>query len=78
VQPLAHRVLGIPRGDSKKTDVAITQEQLETLDKFKGAQPQRPAPFPWVHAEKLGVSYMPRRQHPPLLLRMVQPPSFFR
>ena len=37
LQPLAHRVLGIPRGDPKKTDVAVSQEQLETLDKFKGA-----------------------------------------
>ncbi len=36
-QPIAARVLGVPRGDPKKTDVAVTREQIETLDKFKGA-----------------------------------------
>lgn len=36
VQPLAHRVLGVPAGDPKKTDVAVTREQLDTVDKFKG------------------------------------------
>lgn len=36
LQPLAHRVLGIPHGDPKKTDVAVSQEQLDTVDKFKG------------------------------------------
>ncbi len=36
LQPIASRVLGVPRGDPKKTDVSVTQEQLETLDKFKG------------------------------------------
>ncbi|KAL4425801.1 hypothetical protein ABPG75_009817 [Micractinium tetrahymenae] len=33
--PLAHRVLGVPAGDPKKTDVAVTREQLDTVEKFK-------------------------------------------
>ena len=33
-QPLAHWALSVPRGDPKKTDA--TDEQLETLSKFKG------------------------------------------
>jgi hypothetical protein len=36
LQPLAHWALRMPKGDPKKTDAAITQEQLETFDKFKG------------------------------------------
>lgn len=33
---MAHWVLRVPRGDPKKTDVRVSQEQLDTLDKFKG------------------------------------------
>lgn len=35
-QPIAHWVLRVPRGDPKKTDVRVGQEQLDTLEKFKG------------------------------------------
>lgn len=33
--PLVRRVLRIPRGDPKKTDIAVSQEQLDTFGKFK-------------------------------------------
>lgn len=29
-------MLGVPAGDPKKTDVVVTREQLETVQKFKG------------------------------------------
>ena len=35
-QALGRWAVGVPRGDPKKTDEAPTQEQLDTLDKFKG------------------------------------------
>lgn len=33
--PLARWVLAIPAGDPKKTDVPVSKEQLDTMDKFK-------------------------------------------
>lgn len=39
-------MLRVPRGDPKKTDVRVSQEQLDTLEKFKG---------PWVGAGEAGV-----------------------
>ena len=48
MQPLAHAALGVPAGNPKKTDAAVTQEQLDTVDKFKGDHPpnrcQHPSP----------------------------------
>ncbi|KAI7844373.1 hypothetical protein COHA_002171 [Chlorella ohadii] len=39
--PLAHWVLRVPRGHPKKTDARVSQEQLDTLDKFKGGRAGR-------------------------------------
>ena len=59
LQPLAHRVLGIPRGDPKKTDAAVSQEQLDTLDKFKGAACCLPACCWIIGSSMPGTDGMP-------------------
>lgn len=45
LQPLAHRVLRVPAGDPKRTDVS--RDQLDTLEKFKGECCDASAPCCW-------------------------------